>query len=178
MRGIFGLRNAILESRVGNKLVVDPALVHDLGKNGIEECKVGAGIDLQMQDVLLAGHLFAGIDGDRAARIYDDHLRALSHAWNHVVQKQVGLGFQRVGADDHHGVGQLIVLVVIVQLAHAHVAGRMDFGVVGRPIVDAAVPDLHRLEVEFAGAPGVLVAAGRRRGRTSRRTGRPRVPIA
>jgi hypothetical protein len=57
-----------------------------------------------------------------------------------VVEEVVGLGLERVGADDHDGVGQLGVLVAVVELADAHVARRVDFGIVGRAVVDADVP--------------------------------------
>ncbi len=83
------------------------------------------------------------------------------HAGDHVVQKEVRLRLERVRPDHEDRVGQAVILVAVVQLADAHVAGGMDLGVVGRAIVDAAVLDLHRLEVELARAPGVLVAAGR-----------------
>ena len=76
-----------------------------------------------------------------------------------VVQEIVGLGFERVGADRDDGVGKLGILVAVVQFAHAHVAGGMDLGIVGRPVVDADVLHLHGAEIELAGAPGVLVAA-------------------
>ena len=51
------------------------------------------------------------------------------------------------------------VLVAVVEFANAHVAGRVDFRIVGRTIVDADVLDLHRAEIELAGAPGVFVSA-------------------
>ena len=76
-----------------------------------------------------------------------------------VVQEVVGLGLERVGADREDRVGELGVLVAVVELADAHVAGGMDLGIVGGAIVDADVLDLHRPEIELAGAPGVLVAA-------------------
>ena len=76
-----------------------------------------------------------------------------------MIEEIVGLRLERVGADRDNRVGKLGILVAVVQLAHAHVAGGMDFGVVGRPVVDADILDLHRAEIELAGAPGVLVAA-------------------
>jgi hypothetical protein len=54
---------------------------------------------------------------------------------------------------------KIVSAVAVVQLVHAHVAARVDLGVVGRPVVNPAVLHLHRSEVELAGAPGVLVAA-------------------
>ena len=76
-----------------------------------------------------------------------------------VIQEIVGLGFERVGADRDDGVGKLGILVAVVQFADAHVARGVDFGIVGRPVVDADVLHLHGAEIELAGAPGVLVAA-------------------
>ena len=76
-----------------------------------------------------------------------------------MVQEVVRLRFERVGAHGDDRVGELGVFVAIVEFAHAHVARRMDLRVVGRPIVDADVLDLHAVEVELAGGPGILVAA-------------------
>ena len=78
---------------------------------------------------------------------------------NPVVEEVVGLGLERIGADRDDRVGEFGVLVAIVEFADAHVAGRVNLGVVGRAIVDADVLDLHRAEIELAGAPGVFVAA-------------------
>ena len=78
-----------------------------------------------------------------------------------MIEEQVRLGLQRIGTDQENRVGEAIVLIGVVELADAHVAGRMNFRIIGRPIVDAAVLHLHRLEIELAGAPGVLVAASR-----------------
>ena len=87
--------------------------------------------------------------------------RGAAQVGHPVIQEIVGLGFERVGADRDDGVGKLGILVAVVQFADAHVARRVDFGIVGRPIVDADVLDLHRPEIELAGAPGVLIAAAR-----------------
>ena len=76
-----------------------------------------------------------------------------------VIEEIVCLRFERVGADSDYGVGKLGILVAVVQFAHAHIPGCMDFGVVGRPVVNADVLDLHGPEIQLAGAPGVLVAA-------------------
>ena len=76
-----------------------------------------------------------------------------------VVEEVVGLGLERIGADGDDGIGELGVLVGVVELADAHVARAVHLGIVGRAIVDADVLDLHRLEVELASPPGVLVAA-------------------
>ena len=37
--------------------------------------------------------------------------------------------------------------------------GGVDLGIVGRAIVDADVLDLHAVEIELAGGPGVFVTA-------------------
>ena len=120
----------------------------------------------------------AGIDRDGAARIDDDDAgsrstarrancclllveRRAAQVRHPVVEEVVGLGLERVGADRNDRVGELGVLVAVVEFAHAHVAGRVDFGIVGGAVVDADVLDLHGAEIELAGAPGVLVAAAR-----------------
>ena len=64
-----GLRDIALEGRVGDEVLVDPALVDDVGEERIEQREVGAGVDRQVQDIVLARFHFAGIDRDRAARI-------------------------------------------------------------------------------------------------------------
>ena len=76
-----------------------------------------------------------------------------------MIEEVVGLGFERVGADREDGVGEFGILVAVVEFADAHVARRVDLGIVGRAIVNADVLDLHRAEIELARAPGVLVAA-------------------
>ena len=76
-----------------------------------------------------------------------------------MVQEIVGLGFERVGADRDDGVGQLGILVTVVQFAYAHVARGMNFGIVGGPVVNADILDLHGPEIELSGTPGILVAA-------------------
>ena len=76
-----------------------------------------------------------------------------------MIEEIVGLRLERVGADDDDSVREFGILVAVVQLADAHVAGGMDLRVVGRPIVDADVLHLHGAEIELAGAPGVLISA-------------------
>ncbi len=76
-----------------------------------------------------------------------------------MVQEIVGLGFERIRADSKDGIGQLGILVTVVQLADAHVARGMDLRVIGRAIVDPDVLDLHALEIELPGRPGVFIAA-------------------
>ena len=144
-----------------DEIGVDPALVGNFGEQRVEQREIGAGIDLQMQHVLGPGDFLAGVGRDRAAWVDDHDLRPVAHSRNHVVQEQVRLVFQRVRADEHDGIRQPVVLIGIVQLAHTHVAGRMHFRIIGGPVVDAAVLDLHRPEIELARAPGVLISAGR-----------------
>ena len=142
----------------------------------VEQRQVGARLDRQVQHVLRARLGLAGGDGGCAARIDEDDARSrdrlacaelgallvqagAAQVGHPVVQEIVCLRLQRVGADRDDGVGELGVLVAVVQLRHAHVAGAVHLAVVGRPVVDADVLDLHALEIELAGRPGVLVAA-------------------
>jgi hypothetical protein len=76
-----------------------------------------------------------------------------------MVQEIVGLGLQRIGAHHDDRVGELRILVAVVELADAHVARGVDLGIVGGPVVDPDILHLHGAEIELAGAPGVLVAA-------------------
>ena len=114
-----------------------------------------------MKHVFRTGYLLAAVDGHGAAGVRDDHACAVLHALDHVVQEQVGLAFHRVGADKEDGVRPLVVCVIVVQLVDAHVAAGMHFRHIGRAVVDAAVLDLHRLEVQLPGAPGVLITTSR-----------------
>ena len=128
-----------------------------------------------MQHVVLARLDFAGVHRDGAARIDENDARGGVLLVRHellllverrslkirdpVVEEIIGLGLERIGADRDDGVGEFGVLVAIVEFADAHVAGGVDLGVVGGAVMDADVLDLHRAEIELAGAPGVLVAA-------------------
>ena len=58
--------------RGGDERLVDPALVGDVGEERIEEREVGAGVDSEVQHVVLAGLDLAGIDRHGAPRIDDD----------------------------------------------------------------------------------------------------------
>ena len=174
--GLVGCHRLVeVVGRGGDEGLVGPALLGDVGEPGVEQREIGAGIDGKMHHVVLAGLDLAGIDRHGAARIDDDdaaavdrlgaelglllvHRRA-AQVRDPVVEEIVGLGLERVGADRDDGVGELGVLVAVVEFAHAHVAGGVDLGIVGRTIVDADVLDLHGAEIELAGAPGVLVAA-------------------
>ncbi len=154
---------------------VDPALGVDVGHPGVVERQVAARRDRQVQHILAARLGLAGIHRHGPARI-DDHdprrgmrlvrqllallgQRAAAQVGHPVIEEVVGLGLQGVGAAGDDGVAELGVLIAVVQLADAHVAGRVDLAVVGRAVVDADVLDLHGGEVELPGAPGVLVAA-------------------
>ncbi len=161
--------------RGGDEGLVGPALVRDVGEPGVEQREVGARVDGKVHHAVLAGFDLTGVDGDGAARVDDDDARRFDRLGTELrsflvhrsaaqirhpmVQEIIGLGFERVGADRHDRVGELGVLVAVVQFADAHVAGRVDLGVVGRAVVDADVLHLHGPEIELAGAPGVLVAA-------------------
>ena len=177
-RGLVGGNRLveILGGRVDEGLV-DPALVGDLGQPGVEQHHVRAGVDGKVHDVFLASLGLGGVDRNRAARIDEDDAclrmrlvrklrllfvhRGAAQVRNPVVEEIVGLGFERVVADRNDGVGQLGVLVAVVQLADAHVAGGVDFRVVGGAVVDADVLHLHGAEIELSGAPGVFISAGR-----------------
>ena len=76
-----------------------------------------------------------------------------------VREEVVGLRLVRVAADRHDHVGQLRILVAVVELADAHLAGRVALGVVGGTVVDAHHRRLERREHELARAPGVLESA-------------------
>ena len=130
---------ATLERRVGDELRIDPALIHDMGQQSVEQHHVRAFRNREVQDVLGASILFRGRDGQRATRIDDDHLRAGLQTFDHVVQVKIGLGLHRVRTDHEDRVGQLVVLVSVVQLVHAHVPRGMDLGIIGGAVVDAAV---------------------------------------
>jgi len=78
-----------------------------------------------------------------------------------MVQEIVCLGFERVGSDNHNGVGEFRILVAVVQFTHSHITSGMDLGVISRTVMYSDVLDLHRPEIELAGAPCILVAAAR-----------------
>mmetsp|Transcript_155 Transcript_155/g.494 ORF Transcript_155/g.494 Transcript_155/m.494 type:complete len:223 (-) Transcript_155:2372-3040(-) len=124
----FGLGNLHcgLDGRRGHKCAVHPALIRHIGQDGIQKRQVCAGVWLQVQNVFRRCCCFAGVDGDSAARIHDDDTRAALHAGHHVVQKQVGLRFERVCPHDHDRVGGGVVLIGIVQLVYAHIARGMN----------------------------------------------------
>jgi len=76
-----------------------------------------------------------------------------------MIQEVIGLGLERVGAHSNKRVGKLGIFVAIVELAHAHVAGGVDFRIISRPIVNPDILHLHGAEVELASAPGVFITA-------------------
>ena len=157
------------------KRVIDPALGGDLGEQRVEQREIGARVDGEMQHVVRPGFRLAGGDRRRAARIDEDdpgrcdrfgaELGLLlvgagaAQVRHPMVQEVVGLRLQRVASHRHDRVGEFGIFVAVVQLADAHVARAVHFAVVGRAIVDADVLDLHALEIELAGRPGVFVAA-------------------
>ena len=174
-RLVGGQRLVEILGRGADERLVLPTLLGNVGEDGVEQHQVGPGLDGEMEDAVLAGFDLAHRYRRGAARIDDDDARRrmrlagellllLVHAGspqvgNPVIEEVVGLRFVGVGADGKDGVGELGVLVAIVELAHAHVARGMHFGIVGGAIVDADVLDLHRLEIELARTPGILVAA-------------------
>ena len=137
---------------LGNKVFVMPALRYHIGKQGIEQSGVRAGLDIQVQNIGFSGNLLANRHSRGATGIHDDDfgcgsrfarkaLLLFVHAaaveiGNPVIQKVVGLGFIGVGTRADDGVCQLCVFIAVVQLAHAHIAGGVAFGVVGWPVMD------------------------------------------
>jgi hypothetical protein len=121
-----------------------------------------------VQDAVPAQLHLGGVNGDGAARINHDHatgrvrlVRHLglllfegdaAHVRDPVIEEIVGLGLQRVRADRDDCIGELRVLVAVVELAHAHVARSVHFGVVGRPVVDPDVLDLHAIALAKSSA--------------------------
>ncbi len=85
--------------------------------------------------------------------------RAALQVRHPVCEEVVGLRLVGVAADGHDDVGQLGILVAVVELADAHLARRMALGVVRRAVVDAHHRRLERREHQLAGAPRVLEAA-------------------
>lgn len=74
-------------------------------------------------------------------------------------QEVVGLRFVWIAADGDDDIGQLRVLVAVVQLAHAHLARCVALRVVRWPVMDAHEGRLQGSEHQLASAPGVLEAA-------------------
>ena len=158
---VLELCGVTLERGLGDEVFVGPALLGDVRKDRVEQGEVGTGVDRKVQDIVFASFDLCRVDRNSSARVDEDDLRTVPHPRNHVIEKQVGLRFERVGTDDHNRVGEPIVRVGVIELIDAHVAAGVHLGIVGRAVVDPAVLHLHRLEVELAGAPGVFIAAGR-----------------
>ena len=130
-----------------------------------------------MKDILLPDLGLAGIDRHRSARIDKNNSASINslaaelcfllvegrptQVRNPVIEKIICLGLQRIGADRHNRVGELSILVAIVEFANPHVARGVDFGIVSRPVVNPDILDLHSAEVELTSAPCVLVATAR-----------------
>ena len=163
--------------RRGDEVLVSPALLGKVSEPGVEQREIGSGIDRQMHDVVFACFDFAGVDGHGSAWVDENDPgrrmrfarefrlllvdRISAQIRNPVIEEIVGLRFERVGAHRDDRIREFGVLVAIVEFADAHVARRVDLGIVGRTIVDANVLDLHSSEIELSGAPGVLVSAAR-----------------
>ncbi len=136
-----------------DELVVVPALLDDVGEERVEQRDVGAGLDVEVQDVVLAGDLLCDRYRRRAPRIDEDDPRlrrtvrwgTASSSWQ--PSRPAGSApsdsgsswsaFRRVAADRDDHVGQLRVLVAVVEFADAHLAGGVALGVVGGAVVDA-----------------------------------------
>src|SRR5487761_1112538 len=78
-----------------------------------------------------------------------------------MTEEVICLRLKRVGSDSEDGVREFGVLVAVVEFADPHVARRMNLRIVGGPVVNPDVLDLHALEVELARGPGILVTAAR-----------------
>ena len=91
MSFVQSLCNIALEGRFGNEVLVDPALISDVGEQCVEQSQVGARLDRQIQHVVLASFHLAGVDRHGAAGIDDNNLGTFPHAWNHVIEEQVCL---------------------------------------------------------------------------------------
>jgi hypothetical protein len=59
---------------LGDEVAVDPALLHYVRKEAVEQRDVCARLDVQMQDVVLAGDLLGDVHGHGSARIDEDRL--------------------------------------------------------------------------------------------------------
>ena len=71
-------RSRLVEAAM-NSLSTQP-LLGDVGQQRVEQREVGAGVDREVQDVVLAGLGLAGVDGHGAARVDDDDPRRLRAA--------------------------------------------------------------------------------------------------
>ena len=67
-----GKRLVEILGRCRDERLVGPALVRDVGEPGVEQRKIGSGIDGKVHHAVLAGFHLAGIDGYGAAWIDDD----------------------------------------------------------------------------------------------------------
>ena len=128
-----------------------------------------------MEYIVLARLHFAGVDRHRSPGIDENDagggMRLIGHELlflverrslkvrDPVVEKVIGLGFERIGANGHDRVGEFGVLVAIIEFAYSHVSGGVHLGIVSRSIVDPDVLDLHRAEIQLPRAPGVFVTA-------------------
>ena len=170
-------RHCLVEvlGRSSDEVPVDPTFLGDVGEPCVEEREVGSRVDRQVQHLVLARFDLAGIHRYRSSRVDENDSRrrmrfagklrfllvhrSAAQVRHPVVEEVIGLGFERVCSDRDDRVGEFSVLVAIVEFANAHVAGRVDLGVVGWAIMDPNVLDLHRPEIELSRAPGVFVAA-------------------
>ena len=172
----IGLERGLEAGRVlRDEILVVPALIDDVGEQPVVKGRVGARLDLEVEHVRLAGRTLGDGDREASSRIDENDAaplggfsrepllllaeRAASQVRHPMCEEVVGLRFVGVGTDGEDDIGDLGVLVGVVELAHAHVAARVALGVVGGPVVDANHLGLERREHELAGAPGVLETA-------------------
>ena len=101
---------------LGDEVLVVPALLDHVRQQAVEQRDVGARPDVEVQHVLLARNLLRHGDGHGAARVHDDHLRALGRlagepllllagavpgqVLDPVGQEVIGLRLVRIGADE------------------------------------------------------------------------------
>ena len=126
-----------------DEIAIEPSLRRDLGHQRVEEDQIGARIRApdagrspfrpRSSQALTVTVRLGSMMTTRAASCgsFGSCWRFLSsrgaaQVRQPMVEEIVGLRLERVGADGNDRVGELGILVAIVQLAHAHVAGGMD----------------------------------------------------
>ena len=100
------LGNVALECRIGGEVLVNPTLLSDVGEERIEQRQIGAGIDRQLQHIVLAGFYLTSVDRHGVARVNNNDLRAITDSRNHVVKEQIRLVLQWVGSDKENRIGK------------------------------------------------------------------------
>ncbi len=156
---------------LGDEVLVDPALIDDVGQQAIEQGAIAARIDRQVQNLILGQiltnrnrRIATRVDEDefaRTDRFAGEHFLLLVHRaalqiGQPVHEEVVGLVLVGVVADRPDHVGEFGVFVAVVELEYAHVTVAEAFGVVRRTVMDAYRRGLDTGEDQLAGAPGVL----------------------